>query len=597
MSANPIDSTNTDKPTGSLEDLFRHHLAEAAVPPRPMVWEQIDNSLLQRQNEQYRRRLSATRWVAAASIAIASLTGAGWWASRDALQHDRADLAAATQRTEVAEAGQRGQSTGQISTATANSDATRRGATATAAGRTTKDGTTTTDAGYATAATDQTVDQRITGQTNAATEATGSTSQSTSSLAAVNPAAARQHGNAAGQFLSPAKTIAGSSVAAVATAGARNGAGNTLARPAAEPLVGTTSAQIGAALAGVRPAASSNAGIAGLNAGIAGLTSSAARNAVAATVAGADATTLSRSYTSQPEGLTAAASNQRMTEELALLASRTTALNLSAATALPTGFTTVEVPADGTPPATPPARKWQFGASYVAGVFNPNINFSRAGGDAEFDYNPALGPNSPALSEAAAAEYRENLRPGFSQRLSLRATRRLVGHWSLSTGAEVAQSRASSASSLAFVGEQVPDFGQSVGGPMRTTNFRYQTAGIPVELRYTNPVKRGLSIYGRVGAAVSALLRVRAEVEGIPEATRSYSIAAEGPYRRVLTNLRGGLGAQYRPTTGHWTVSLGPTAELGLVSLNAHPAQGLSSQSRAYSLGLEAGVEFGRAAK
>ena len=84
MSANPIEDNTTPKATGSLEELFRHHLGEeAAVPPRPMLWDQIDNSLLMRQNETYRKRLAATRWVAAASLLLATLAGTGWWASRD----------------------------------------------------------------------------------------------------------------------------------------------------------------------------------------------------------------------------------------------------------------------------------------------------------------------------------------------------------------------------------------------------------------------------------------------------------------------------------------------------------------------------------
>ena len=86
MSANPIDENTTPKTTGSLEELFRHHLGqEAAVSPRPMLWDQIDNSLLIRQNESYRRRLVATRWVAAASLLLATLAGTGWWAGRTGL--------------------------------------------------------------------------------------------------------------------------------------------------------------------------------------------------------------------------------------------------------------------------------------------------------------------------------------------------------------------------------------------------------------------------------------------------------------------------------------------------------------------------------
>ena len=68
-----------------------------------------------------------------------------------------------------------------------------------------------------------------------------------------------------------------------------------------------------------------------------------------------------------------------------------------------------------------------YGASYAAGVFNPNVNFSRAGIEPELRLQPAaLGADSPALTEAAAAEYRNNLRPGLSQRIALLATRHLA---------------------------------------------------------------------------------------------------------------------------------------------------------------------------
>ncbi|RZK96689.1 MAG: hypothetical protein EOO62_28915, partial [Hymenobacter sp.] len=63
-------------PKGSLEELFRHHLLEseaAAVPPRPLVWEHLDNSLLLAQNEKYRRRLLVHRSGLAASLLLAAL--------------------------------------------------------------------------------------------------------------------------------------------------------------------------------------------------------------------------------------------------------------------------------------------------------------------------------------------------------------------------------------------------------------------------------------------------------------------------------------------------------------------------------------------
>lgn len=281
-------------------------------------------------------------------------------------------------------------------------------------------------------------------------------------------------------------------------------------------------------------------------------------------------------------------------EQVSLLAAQPATLNLANPAALPEGLASVAMPADADA-VLAAARKWHYGASYSAGLFNPNINFSRFGIEPEYDYNPALGADSPALTEAAAAQYRENLRPGLSQRLALVAKRHLGGHWSLSTGAEFTQATAKSASASAFVGEQLIDLGQFTYGAMRTTDFRYRMAGIPVELSYGNPEKRGWSLYGRLGGVVSALFGVRSEVEGLPEATRTYSLASTGtPYRRVLGSVRGGAGAQYRSVAGNWGLNLGPVAELGLVPLNAHPAQRFMAQSRPYSFGIEAGVEFGR---
>ena len=58
---------------------------------------------------------------------------------------------------------------------------------------------------------------------------------------------------------------------------------------------------------------------------------------------------------------------------------------------------------------------------------------------------------------------------------------------------------------MAFVGEQIADGGQKVGSrPLRTTDFSYTLASIPLELRYSNPAKRGWSLYGRLGGVVSA---------------------------------------------------------------------------------------------
>ena len=282
-------------------------------------------------------------------------------------------------------------------------------------------------------------------------------------------------------------------------------------------------------------------------------------------------------------------------EEMSLLAARQSSLSLANASTLPNGLTTVSVE---DLPAAADAHRWHYGASYTAGVFNPNVNFSRAGVESEFDYDrgPAFGTDSPKLSEVAATEYRNNLRPGLSQRIALLATRHLRGHWSLSTGAEFTQATAQSASSSSFVGEQLFDLGQAgTNRPLHTTDFRYRMASIPLEVRYSNPVKRGWSLYGRLGGVVTALLGVRSDVEGDPEATRTYSIASTGgPYRRVMGSLRGAAGTQFRTSSGKWALTVGPVAEIGLVALNAHPVQSYLAQSHPYSFGLEAGVEFGR---
>ena len=281
-------------------------------------------------------------------------------------------------------------------------------------------------------------------------------------------------------------------------------------------------------------------------------------------------------------------------EPVGALAARATSLALADAELLPTGLVSASVPNEAA--AAIDAHRWHYSTSYMAGVFNPNINFSRTGIEPANDYDrsAAFGANSQALTESAATEYRNNLRPGLSQRLAVLATRHLKGHWSLSTGIELSQATAKSASASAFVGEQLFDLGQSAR-PLQTTNFRYRLASVPAELRYSNPVKRGWSLYGRLGGVVSALLGVRSEVTGNPEATRTYSIASAGtPYRRVLASVRGGAGAQFRAGTGKWALSAGPVVDLGLVSLNAHPAQSYLAQSHPYTIGVEAAIEFGR---
>jgi hypothetical protein len=579
MSVNPIEENSTPKTTGSLEELFRHHLGEeAAVSPSPMLWDQIDNSLLIRQNEIYRRRLTATRWVAAASLLLATLAGTGWWAGRSELLGG-SEMAAIRQP--------------------ATSGASRVGNTGVGAGSATRQ----------TTGLNGTASQPGTPVAIAATSAkssgnlgiaptTAAGSQSASKLVRTSSVAGHSialESEAAGRYteFGPASARYSTKASTAATrTSVRSANGSALGIAAGSVALATrstapTSTAASTATDGNASAASAGASLAAGTASVAAATALVS-NAATGTSAAVAAADLSAAVAVVPTGTA-------VVEQTALLASRQTALDLVAGTSLPNGLATVSVPVEEPAAAM---HRWHYGASYTASAFNPNINFSRKGIEPEFDYNhgPAFGDDSPALTEAAATEYRNNLRSGLSQRIALLATRHLRGHWSLSTGAEFTQATASSASSTAFVGEQLFDLSQgATARPMRTTDFRYHMASIPLEVRYSNPVKRGWSLYGRLGGVVTALLGVRSDVEGDPEATRTYSITSGGmPYRRVMGSLRGGAGTQFRTSTGKWAFTMGPVAEIGLVSMNAHPVQSYFAQSHPYSFGLEAGVEFGR---
>ncbi|MBH8570587.1 hypothetical protein KB206_16970 [Microvirga sp. STS02] len=569
MSVNPIEDNTTPKTTGSLEELFRHHLGEeAAVPPRPMLWDQIDNSLLIRQNETYRRRLVATRWVAAASLLLATLAGTGWWASRTNVLGG-AEIAANTgnpsgRATTTATLGMKkvaGQPTASL--AANGSAAGANGATFSGKGFIGNGTSANNNANGASA------DNQGFGTINRGTVAAATQAKYTG----FGPASAARY--SAGKRAA-AESTSQSSLALEGHSVTTDEALTSTTNPTAAPTHSDEQApnrNSGRMLAAADVATTTAAG-----------TSAAIGGTASATGSGISAST---SLATTASAATVAP------EEVSLLAARQSALSLSNTTTLPNGLATVSV--EDLPAID--AHRWHYGASYTAGVFNPNVNFSRAGIEPEFDYDrgPAFGTDSPKLTEVAATEYRNNLRPGLSQRIALLATRHLRGHWSLSTGAELSQATAQSASSSSFVGEQLFDLGQGSKHTLHTTNFRYNMASIPLEVRYTIPVKRGWSLYGRLGGVVTALLGVRSDVQGDPEATRTYSIASTGgPYRRVMGSLRGGAGTQFRTGTGKWAFTVGPVAEIGLVALNAHPVQSYFAQSHPYSFGLEAGVEFGR---
>ena len=574
MSTNPIDKNATPNPTGNLEELFRHHLGEeAAVPPRPLLWDQIDNSLLLRQNELYRRRLTATRWVAAASLLLATLAGTGWWARRDLVSDPRAVATGRPASTRPA--------IGANEVASASASRTAVAATTAAPapiGPTAKPATAAGEAYSATAA-------------SAATAAVGRAATRT-----LPNQLMRRDNSALANSASGAVAVASGTRRPTSFDGTRPGtAGPTAAGASAVALTqSTVSADQAGRLSGAqsRPAnelaVATTAGRVG-DAGIATATASPAASATSEAIgatSGAAVSALAPDLAAQTAAGPAG--------QVGMLAANEASLSLTDPAALPTGLSTLPLPEV----ELAAANRWHYGASYTAGLFNPNTNFSRAGIAPEYDYSqePAFGTNSASLTEVAAAQYRENLRPGLSQRVALLATRHLKGRWSLTTGVELGQASARSASSTAFVGEQLFDLGQQPDQqPLRTTSFRYRTAGIPVEMRYGNPVKRGWSLYGRLGGVVTALLGVRSEVAGAPEATRTYSITSAGtPYRRLLGSARGALGVQFRPASASWALTLAPTAEFSLMSLNAHSNQPFLHQSRAYGLGMEVGMEFGK---
>jgi hypothetical protein len=574
-------------PKGSLEDLFRHHLLEseaAAVPPRALVWEHIDNSLLLAQNEKYRRRLLVHRWGMAASLLLATLAGGGWWHSQ---QVATATLASANARNEAA----RRAITGAVapgSLTNTNSTASETNALATAASLPVAGTTGSAATGAA--------------QTSAGLAQAGR--QAATSLTANSPALAQSPTHdwlatgGAGQA-PKAGRFAAAGLTGRSPAGSSAG---TLAYGAPAGVARDTYQAEGATAARPHTFSSPNA-----------YTIAATSTSPSAETANASLTAKGLSTSAEPaqselatadNTLAVAAAASRSGEDL--LSSRLVALALAAPAGPPTGLVARELP----PPVPTQLRRWRYGAEYAITAFQPNIDFNRSSSD----YNPALGLNTISLTRAAAAEYRANLRPGLGQRLTLRATRWLGGHWSLSTGVAVAQQDAYSATSAAFTGEQLADassFNTSIGTSpgslssgaypsrdLHESSFRYRSAGVPIELQYDNQAKSGVSFYGRIGAIVSALLSAHSEVAGNAEATRTYTaFSASSPYRRLTALLRGSAGVRYRPAGRGWGLNVGPTAEAGVQSLNTETDRSFLQQRRPYSVGIEAGFEFGGSLK
>ena len=538
-------------PKGSLEELFRHHLLEseaAAVPPRPLVWDQIDNSLLLAENEKYRRRLLVHRWGMAASLLLAALAGGGWWHIQLPASPNLSNATGASSKAhvEVAAAIAARQSRATVGLTPTPSQAAQVSAT------------TTTQAGQANhwlAGTARTQHEAIASQYFAAT-------------------ASDAHARALGATSSEAATLGHAATPTSATYAYRATMASRRGARAAGTLASATSFPYSTAQPIGSTATSSFANFANTAANL-GQAEGISTDVAAATETSA-------------AGASAAS---RLGE--ALLDGKQAQLALGPAAGLPATLTPIEA---NFPPATK-LRQWRFGAEYAATAYNPNVDF--AGSSASYANYPAANSfAAPSLSignKSAAAEYRSNLRAGLGQRISLRATRWLGGHWSLSTGVEAAQQEATSATSVGFDGVRMDlsnAYSTSVR-PLQSSSYRYRSAGVPVELRYDNPVKTGVSFYGRLGAIVSALLNVRTEIASNPETARSYSpFSGSTPYRRLTTLLRGGAGVRYRPAHKGWGMTVGPTVETGVQSLNSDTDKNFLQQNRPYSFGLEAGFEF-----
>jgi hypothetical protein len=538
-------------PKGSLEELFRHHLLEseaAAVPPRPLVWDQIDNSLLLAENEKYRRRLLVHRWGMAASLLLAALAGGGWWHSQLPASPDLAKATGAGSRAhvEVAAAIAARQPRATVGLNTTSDQAAQ--ATATQVGQ----------ANPWLASTARTQHAALAGQDFAVT-------------------ASDTHARALGATSTEAATLGHTAAPTSATYAYRA----TMASRRGARAAGTLASATSFPYSTTQPIGST------ATSPLANFTNTAA------TLGRAEGT--STDVAAATEASTAGASAASRLGE-ALLDGRQAQLALGPAAGLPAALTPRE---DNFPLATK-LRRWRFGAEYAATAYNPNVDF--AGTSASYANYPTNSVAAPSFSlgnsignKSAAAEYRSNLRAGLGQRISLRATRWLGGHWSLSTGVEVAQQQATSATSVGFDGVRMDvsnAYSTSVR-PLQSSSYRYRSAGVPVELRYDNPIKTGVSFYGRLGAIVSALLNVHTEIASNPETARSYSpFSGSTPYRRLTTLLRGGAGVRYRPAHKGWGMTVGPTVEAGVQSLNSDTDKNFLQQNRPYSFGLEAGFEF-----
>ncbi|MBG8553413.1 outer membrane beta-barrel protein [Hymenobacter guriensis] len=584
---------SADKPqnpqTGNLEQLFRQKFEEAEIAPRADLWAQIDHDLLVQQNETYRQRLQLHRWAAAACLLFAMAMGA-WFTLHYSGGHEAglaANTSAASRSASAAQPALNGEAPASLSTP-ARSNAAR--TTASVATATTgRSQTSPAAAGAAEASA-----SRYT--MPAGRRAVGTSVAHNESAPTSQERAYRWTGSSA----NPANPSATVAAVAASTATTTNPTATTeMGLPASGFAAQTSGSGIGS-MAALRPAA-------------------------AATQVGTDVSTA--------DGLAsgtladAAASASLLTSgksasftDLAALTPRETAL-ATAVSNLPSSLQPA-YPSSALAWADELSREdekkqttatgWTFGGGHTLSSYNPNVNFSRGALPASNVRIASTALVNARMYEDGAEEYRENLQAGLGQRIMLLARRRLSSRWSVAAGVEAAEYRASSRTSYAaleptaattFTGgfsstdrvrtQMATDL--TVLNEPQKTRYRYRSAGVPVLVQYGNGAKNGWSLYARVGAAVNVLLGTRFSGEDENLVTqKSYSFgASDSPYRKVLTSVRGGAGMQYRPVGASWALAFGPAAETGLNTLNANPTQTYWQQSRPYSVGLEASVEFG----
>lgn len=541
MATSAPNNTPDPRPTGDLEHLFRQKFAEAEVAPRASLWEQLDHELLVQQNETYRRRLLGYRWAAAASLLL--LAGGGTWLS--------------FQPNATSPAGQTGLA---VTKGTAPAEwETSPGASVGIYGG---------PGLVARRGISAYISQDVVAAGSTSRQQAGAARAGSSALAeaATNDLRSRVQ-DLLSMGRSRSTAVAGSGERSLGVNGSQGG----------RSMLGSGLLQDGYSLT------------------FASAGAPAASGPVLAAGNGADA--LMARTVSLPGGL-AGSGRPEMLQPVPQAA------GLLAA-ALPEQ---AAVPEQDEPQTAKP-RRWKFNAAYAASAFNPNANFAKGSAT-----SPAVSyadfssiRSSGDAYEVAAAEYRDKLQAGLGQRVSFTADYSLNDNWALTTGLAVAQQEASSATSWYFldgkstaaafytppasVGNNIPHYYDM---PLRNAHYRYRTASLPVSVRYNTNDKQGWSIYAKLGAAVNVLLGSRTELEGVPEATRVYSLAsADSPYRKVLASLHGGAGVRFRPAEASWSLALGPDLEAGLTTLNVNPAQSLLRQGRPYAIGMEASVEFG----